>query len=199
MIKAFLFDYGGVMTDGGRGTELTDRLGLALGIPPQKAYEFLGPVWDKYSRGTISEASLWAHIEQASGQRVALANRNIWNTWEHMTPLPSMLALVSQLKQAGYPVGLLSNIVPNTKRAIEANGGYDLFDFAVLSCELGTAKPDADIYKLALAKLPGVQPGEVLFTDDQERFLVPAAAMGIQTLLAESPEQVIAAIHGLVA
>lgn len=197
MIRAFLFDNGGVMTDGGRGTELTDRLGEVLGVTGDEAYTYLGPVWTQYSCGAITEPALWAYIEQASGQSVPLAKRAIWNTWKDMHLYPEMVALVQELRNAGYPVGLLSNVIPNTAREIRTHGGYELFDFAVLSCEVGVAKPDPKIYELALAKLPGIMPSQVAFIDDQERCLVPARALAMHTILAQMPSQVIAEVHAL--
>ena len=191
MIKAVLFDYGGVMTAGGVGIELTDRLGEALGVTAQQAYTLIGPAWSKYSRGSISEAQLWEMVEAAHGKPIQVSKRAIWNTWEeHMQPLPEMLALIKKLHGAGYGVGLLSNVIPNTAADIREHGGYDAFDFLVLSCEAGYAKPDEEIYKLALEKFPGIRPEEVVFIDDQERFLIPAKELGMQTILARSPAQI---------
>ena len=54
-----------------------------------------------------------------------------------MIPIPEMTDLVLQLKANGYKAGLLSNVIPNTERVIRANGGYDIFDFLVLLCQVG--------------------------------------------------------------
>ncbi|HMH70396.1 MAG TPA: HAD-IA family hydrolase, partial [Candidatus Saccharimonadales bacterium] len=76
-------------------------------------------------------------------------------------------------------------------------GGYDRFDFHVKSCEVGYAKPELEIYEIAMKHLKGLKPEEVVFTDDRERFLVPARAMGMQAILATSSHQVIRDIHRL--
>jgi len=75
---------------------------------------------------------------------------------------------------------------------------YDEFDFTILSAEVGVGKPDVEIYQLALAKLPNVQPSEVVFVDDQEAFLEPAKSLGIVTVHAQSTEQVITEVTQLV-
>lgn len=191
MIKTLLFDYGGVITKGGGGFELSERLGYALGISQDDAHALLGPVWDDYAKGKISEGQLWKTIEQRYGRPIPLDKRAIWNTWEaHMQPLPEMLALIKSLQDKQYIVGLLSNVIPNTAADIREHGGYDVFDFRILSCETGFAKPDIEIYKLALHKLPGIDPSEIIFVDDQERCLIPARELGIQTILAKNAKQI---------
>src|SRR6266496_825229 len=191
MVKAFLFDYGGVVTEGGGGFELSERLGKALGITRDEAYALLGPVWDIYARGKITEDKLWAVIEKAYGQPIHVSKRKIWNMWEeHMQPLPEMLDLIKSLQAKGYTVGLLSNVIPNTAADIRQHGGYAAFNFLVLSYEVGYAKPEVEIYQLALNKLPNIPPNEVVFVDDQERCLVPARELGIKTILAKNPKQI---------
>lgn len=197
MIKAFLFDYGGVMTNGGRGDELSARLAKVIHTTTDQASEILWSACDKYIRGTISEAELWQSIESESGVAIAPENRNIWNSQKIMQPLPQMIKLIGQLKLDGYVVGLLSNVIPNTKQLIQNNHGYDEFDFLVLSCEVGYAKPDPEIYALAMKRLHGLRPDEVVFLDDQERCLVPARELGMRTILVENPAQAIAAVTSL--
>jgi epoxide hydrolase-like predicted phosphatase len=200
MIKAILFDYGGVMTDGGGGSELSDRLGAGLGISSKAAFAMLGPVWNQYASGTITEDELWQAIEADYGKPIEPAERAIWNTWkDHMQPRAEMVELVKGLQAQGYTVGLLSNVIPNTAADIRANGGYDAFDFLVLSCEAGYSKPAREIYECALEQLQGFKPEEVLFIDDQERFLVPARALGMHTILAQNATQIAAEVKKLLA
>ena len=197
MIKAFLFDYGGVMTRSGKFGEMDDRLGSVLGIRPENAHKFLSPVWEKYIRGKIKEAELWSYIEAQSGQHISVGKRDLWNIWETTQLLPQMTELVAELKRKGYPVGLLSNAIPNTVRERREHNGYAGFDFLVLSCEVGYAKPDPEIYALAMEKFGGTLASEVVFLDDQERCLVPARELGMQTILVKDPAQAISEVRSL--
>lgn len=198
MIKAFLFDNGGVITAGGAGNELSERLSKNLGIDSGKAFELLSPVWNQYSRGKITETELWRNVEKNYGKPISELQRDIWNKWENMRPLPEMMDLVLQLKADGYKVGLLSNVIPNTERVIRANGGYDNFDFLVLSCEVGFSKPDPEIYEIVMEHLDGIKPEEVIFLDDQERCLVPARQLGMKTILVRRPDQAIADLRKII-
>lgn len=190
MIKAFLFDWGGVMSVGGKGGELDARLGAALHINAEAAWQLLRLVWEDFSKGTIDEPELWRRIEKAHGQSIAPSQRNIWNKWEDTSLLLEMDALVARLRGEGYKVGLVSNTIPVTAADIRNHGGYAIFDFSILSCEVGCAKPDSAIYWLAMAQLPGIEPSETVFVDDQERCLAPARELGMYTIQSQNAAQV---------
>jgi putative hydrolase of the HAD superfamily len=51
-------------------------------------------------------------------------------------------------------------------------------------------KPELKIYRLTLKKLK-VKPEECIFIDDKEKNLKPAKKLGIKTVLAKNPKQVI--------
>jgi putative hydrolase of the HAD superfamily len=197
MIKAFLFDYGGVVTAGGNGVELPARLAKILAVTYDEAFQLLHPAWDDYCRGKLSDPEFWDALQQKLGSPIPSEKRHIANKWEIMQPIPEMLELIKDLKSKGYRVGLLSNTIPATAEDIRKHGGYDLFDFTVLSYETGYTKPDPEIYQIAMDNLPGIEPSEVVFLDDQEKCLPPAQALGIQTIFVENPVQAIAAVHAL--
>lgn len=198
MIKAALFDYGGVISPGGRGTEITDRIAENLDVSSERAFELLDIGWTLYANGKISEGDFWTMLEEAYGQKIPTTKRDIWNEWQAMAPRPEMLEFVRKLRQQGLTVGILSNVIPFTMNQIREHGVYDAFDFAVLSAEVGVSKPDEAIYKAALAKLPQLQPPEVVYVDDQELFLEPAKKLGMNVVHGQSSEQIIADITDMV-
>lgn len=179
------------MSNGGRGGELDARLSKNLNISLVEAQDLLKLVWNDYVKGDINEDELWQKIEAAYGKPTTIEQRNIWNKWEHTSLLPQMRNLVDRLKKSDYKVGLVSNTILNTASEIRFHGGYDIFDFVVLSCEVKTAKPSKAIYQLAMGNLSLIRPNEVVFIDDQDRCLIPARELGMATVLAISPEQVI--------
>jgi HAD superfamily hydrolase (TIGR01509 family) len=63
-----------------------------------------------------------------------------------------------------------------------------LFDDVISSAEIGLAKPDPAIYRLALERLR-VQAGEAIFVDDLARNTEAAESIGLPSLVFESPEQ----------
>lgn len=199
MIKAVLFDYGGVIADDALGEKLTERLAKSLGTDRAVAWGMLEPLWHQLTRGKITEQQVWGALEKQYGKPIPADMRNIWNRWDLMPRFPEMLEFVNALKASGVITGILSTTVAPTVADIRAHGGFDLFDPVILSCEVGFAKPDPEIYALAMRLLPGVSPEEVIFLDDRETSLPPARALGMHTVHVENPAQAIAATKVLLA
>jgi len=85
---------------------------------------------------------------------------------------------------------LLSNTNPIHISMIRAN--YPLlkhFHHAVLSHEVGAAKPSPEIYQEAIRRA-GCEPGECFFTDDIQLFVDAARQLGIQAVQFQSASQI---------
>lgn len=197
MIKAILFDYGGVITHGGTPGMLSNNLATKLNIPNDRAAALLEYGFDKIKRGLITEDEFWHILEKAYGAPIPLESRDIWMKKEDVIPISEVVALCQSLRRHGVKTGILSNVEPVVVGRIREIGGYTDFAPLILSCEAGYAKPDIEIYEIALRKLDGLSPEETLFIDDQERLLAPARQLGMQTLHAVGPEQLIADIRHL--
>jgi HAD superfamily hydrolase (TIGR01662 family) len=86
-----------------------------------------------------------------------------------ITVEPEVLATLERLRQAGYPMGLVSNITlrPDLMRAdLERMGVGRYLDATVFSSEVGVRKPDPRIFQEALERL-GVEPAETVFVGDR--------------------------------
>lgn len=197
MAKAIIFDYGGVITSGGGGNEPAERLASHLHISVERAKGLFYQNWSRFITGEMNEDEYWHEVEANYGESIPAQHRNIWNTWEDMSPRPEVIAYIQRLKSRGYLVGLLSNTIPITESIIREQGGYDLFEPCLLSCELGYAKPDRAIYDELLRQLTDVEPSEIVFVDDQQRCLDPAKSLGIKTVLAKNAMQIIHDVDAL--
>jgi HAD superfamily hydrolase (TIGR01509 family) len=198
MIKAFLFDYDGVITAGVKDNVPATRLANNLGIPIEKTSEWIISIWDGFSTGKLTEQEAWQKIEEQHGQPISLEQRDIWYTWEELQPLPEMLELVRMLKARGYTIGLLSNVLPVTAQLIRQNGGYDEFDFLVLSCEVGARKPASLVYETALANLEGIEPEEVVYLDDREPLAIAASKLGVRGIYVTDHDEAIKDVQQLI-
>ena len=199
MIKAFLFDYDGVMTKLTPDINHALQISQLLDIPENEAQKLFDYFWPNYLRGKMTDDQIWEYMHSQTGKLVPKDKRNIWKRWDQLYPLPAMLELVASLRQGGYTVGLLTNVTPTTASEIQQNGGYDGFDFVIRSYEVGFAKPDPGMFKLALNHLPGIRPGEVVFIDDRAPLLPAAQALGLQTIHATDEQTTIAAIKQIIA
>jgi FMN phosphatase YigB (HAD superfamily) len=99
------------------------------------------------------------------------------------TPIASMWAVVAQLYQAGYRLGILSNTCEGHWK--HCLGRYNLLRafFAVhaLSFEIGALKPDAAIFCKAV-ELAGCRPEEVFYVDDIAGHVAGARAVGFDAV-----------------
>ena len=88
---------------------------------------------------------------------------------------------LEELRAAGVRTAFVSNCADNTRPMLDELGLSALVDELVLSCEVGSAKPDAGIFRAALDRL-GVPAGRAVLVDDQEGYCAGARELGIATV-----------------
>ena len=198
MIKAFLFDYDGVITSGVKDDIPATRLARNLGVNFEQASEWIVSIWDGFSTGKLSEQKAWQKIEEQYGMPITNEQRDIWYAWDELKPLEEMVELVQLVKSKGYHVGLLSNVLPVSARLIREHGGYEGFDFLTLSCEVGARKPDSKVYETALANLQGIKPEEIVFLDDRESCTTAASQLGMIAIQVNDHKKAIEQVHTIV-
>jgi len=91
------------------------------------------------------------------------------------------IPFLKALRSSGIKVAIVSNCSEHTRDLLDALGVTELADTLVLSCEVGAAKPSAEIFTCALDRL-GVTAPSALFVDDQPSFCAGGAALGIGTV-----------------
>ena len=107
---------------------------------------------------------------------------------------PAMPALVTELRDLGVRVGLLSNSWGNSYPRAELAA---LFDDIVISGEVGLRKPNPGIYQLSLERL-GVAAERTVFIDDADPNIDGALALGLGGVLHTDPASTRTALAGLV-
>ncbi|HEY8120828.1 MAG TPA: HAD family hydrolase [Myxococcota bacterium] len=90
---------------------------------------------------------------------------------------------LAALRARGLHLGVVSNIDDDQFRAIWARLGIaELFDATTTSEEARSCKPDPGIYRVALAKAPGVAARDVLFVGDSPQHdFAGAKPLGMRT------------------
>ena len=104
--------------------------------------------------------------------------------WLHVP----LVAIVGRLHAAGYRLGVLSNTNREHWRFVTDRFSYltTMFHVHALSFNIGVMKPAAKIYEDA-AKLAGVDPAEVFFTDDRLENIEGAKAAGFDAVQFTTP------------
>lgn len=183
MIKAVIFDWGGVVAPnphGGWLNLLADMLTVTIDeiLPHWHAAGY-----EAFSKGIIDETTFWAQFEQSLGKPLPNEKERIWIEGTALQPWPQVLSLINNLQEKGSINAVLSNVVRPVSMMLQQAGLYDQFDCVVLSDQVGLVKPDTTIYQLTLDKL-GLKAEECLYIDDLAKNLIPAANLGMVTILA---------------
>ena len=196
MFKAAIFDYEGVIQ-----VPVADMKEIArnLGIPEIQFNQIVSPHLEDMRRGQVTEEVFWQRLCRDLGRPVSIEGRVLWrNSFKKGFRLyPEILTMIQQLKEKGLKLAVVSNTVKPRVDIIKGKQGYDGFDVVILSCEAGMLKPDPEIYMLALKKLD-VKPEECLYIDSIVENLQPARRLGIRSIVAKSPGQVVTEVMALV-
>jgi HAD superfamily hydrolase (TIGR01509 family) len=98
---------------------------------------------------------------------------------ENVTVFPEMLRLIEELKQRGFPLAVASGSTRQIiDRMLGAFGLWKYFDATVSADEIGSGKPEPDVF-LETARLLGVAPSDCLVLEDAAPGIEAAHAAGM--------------------
>ncbi len=201
-VRALMFDFGGVlyMPPDLRYLQRWEKL---LGLKNDGIFkEFLGPSGEsefahKVWTGEISEVDLLKNVGlrwRLSPWLVRFLRTRSFSKKRFNQP---MADFVRSLRPR-YLTAILSNAGDLDRQVFnEAYGIEDLVDKVIISAEVGLAKPDPRIFKLAL-DLFSLQPAETIFVDDLLVNVEAAEKVGIRAIQFHSNEQVFAEVRGMI-
>lgn len=97
-------------------------------------------------------------------------------------PYPCTKAVLEYLTAKGYRLGVIANQSAGTKERLLSWGLLQYFDVVLSSAEEGASKPDAEIFRRALA-LAECSPEDAAMVGDRlDNDIVPAAKLGMKTV-----------------
>jgi len=152
------------------------------------------PLWheteEARSKGkmTFEEALLWigerTHYDHPERIREAVEKRHAFKKESLQKVEYRIVAMLRELKERGYKVGLISNCFPEEAEVIRESVMVSFFDVMMLSCEQGVQKPEREIFERCLAEL-SVAPEDCLYVGDGGSLeLETARSFGMKTLQA---------------
>jgi putative hydrolase of the HAD superfamily len=92
-----------------------------------------------------------------------------------------LVNLIRDLRDRTYPIALLSNETSELNDRLRLLKLEDLFDYVLISAEIGVMKPDPTAYRVALQAL-SVAPQEAVFIDDMLANVRGAQSLGLHTI-----------------
>ena len=106
--------------------------------------------------------------------------RPAWRT-ELETLYPQTKEILEQLGQE-YKLGIIANQLPGLEERLKDFGILDYFDAIFSSADLGLAKPDPAIFRLALQKTNCLPHQAIMIGDRLDNDIVPAKRIGMKTI-----------------
>jgi putative hydrolase of the HAD superfamily len=191
--KALLLDFGSVIQKSFFETRSALERLLKL---PSGSLKWAGPfdptgdpLWQQVLSSEISERDYWGRRAQEVGRMVGqnwairefCLKHNELST--EVTLRPQVLALISDVKNAGLKFGILTNELElfHGENWLETMPFADQVDAVVDATRTKILKPDPRAYALALESL-ALAADEVVFIDDQPRNVSGGEAVGITSL-----------------
>lgn len=190
MIKAIIFDWGGVLVDDPKDG-LIEYCANSLNLDASVLKNVFSPYEESFQKGKISEEELWSKI----CSELNVEKPHIKSLWKEaarhvLKDKPQIYNLVQLLKKEGYKIGFLSNTEPPLMEYFFENKYEKYFDIITFSCAENTVKPEEKIYNLTSKKLK-VNSDECIFIDDKIENINGARRVGMKGIQFKTPEHLV--------
>ncbi len=192
MIKAIIFDVGGVITKNVGGFKI---LAEQLNID----YDLIVKIWNENNakldthKMTTEEFLNIVKTKSKIKSDIIGAWKNIYYNFIECDA--DVLKIIEKLK-AKYRLAIISNATEFHSKLKLEKGVYSHFDVVVLSYQVGLAKPQKEIFEHALNKLK-LNAGECIFIDDKIENIAAAKSLGFKAIHFKDAEQLASELKGL--
>ncbi|MBT3298444.1 HAD family phosphatase [archaeon] len=176
MIKAIIFDIGGILYTGKR-EDFYNKLQTLLNIEDNKLTNLIEKHFDNLLLGKKSFFDL-ADDLKISKKDFRTKAKKAW--LEVFIVKEEMINLINKLRKK-YTIACLSNAVDFDVMMDKETKVVNLFDVYINSCDTKSRKPEKKIYQITLDQL-NIKAEECIFIDDREKYLPTARKMGIKVI-----------------
>ncbi len=196
-IRCIIFDMGKVLVHFSH-----DRMFAAMGeVCGATGHQIREWLWDsgwqqKLETGQVTAEEVRDELSRQAGRPIELeallrAGADIFTLNEPLLPV------LDALKEAGFRMVVLSNTsVPHVEWIRRKWDVLQRFDTEVLSCKVGTLKPNVAIYEAALA-VARCEPQECFFTDDIADNVEAARSCGMRGEVFEGVDSLVNHLEAL--
>jgi len=202
MIRAVLFDVGGVIT--ASPFDAFNRYEMELGIPKGSISGVIrqnagANAWARYERGELDLDAFALQFEAEALRAGLTLDARACAKIIRGGIRSEMVDAIRSVRAHGLLVGLLTNDFPGgpavgaNGRSLDLGGAIIEVDAILESSRLGYRKPERRFYELGCEAL-AVAPQEAVFLDDLGTNLKPAREMGMTTIKVEDPERALEAL-----
>jgi putative hydrolase of the HAD superfamily len=181
MIKAVIFDFGGVLAEEGFKDGLK-AIGKENGLDPEDFFQTAEKLIYQtgYVTGMCREHLFWSALREKAGitgsdeeLREAILQRFIVR--------PEMIQEVEKIKSSGLITAILSDQTNWLDEINEMSPFYTHFNFLFNSFRMKKSKRDPSIFR-EVCSIIGVTPAETLFVDDNGENIKRALSEGLKAI-----------------
>ena len=166
---------------------LRNELSALAGISPETWQVEYARIGAQVSDGRLSKAEAFGQILKAAdregrpGLVAELVRQDTELLLANARLFDDTIPFLRGLRDRGIKIAIVSNCSDNTRPLLVKHGMDALADTLVLSCEVRSAKPAAEIFRCALDRL-GVAAEAAVFVDDQAGYCAGSVAAGIRAV-----------------
>jgi len=180
VIKAIVFDYGGVLSTEASLRSFGAIYATKFGKNPEDFNKLIIENWTHARVNNINSKLFWKNLANFIGIGPNLLRKDFMDFFWFRE---EVFELVKKLKKNRYKLGLLSNQIEDWLEEIIENHKFNqTFNVIVTSYKSKITKPDVSIFREIVEKL-NVKPTECIYIDDMEKNIPPAKQLGMNTIL----------------
>lgn len=186
--KIIVFDFSGVIAKTDK-PELARFIAGSLNISQEEALQALAQFKIHAAQGG-TQPDFWAAYVRSKGSQLppCWLDQLYEAQLKAVKEIPGMVDIVKNLQKQGFQTALLSNVKEHHAKVKRQLGYYNYFHPILLSYEIGASKPDPKAFKILLERL-NTSSDQLLFIDNKLANVEAAQAMGIDSILFTSTEQ----------
>lgn len=187
MIKAIIFDIGGVVTSPATFHPFARKYAKALGLKETGIYDILQKYWKLWELEKINEKEFFESVArdlkmEGHGEKI---REDLYNIAK---PCKGIHLLINKLRK-GYKIFALTNHAREFFEFLDSRQDIEnKFEKVFKSYETGFAKPDPKFFKYMLDRI-GMKPEECVFIDDSEKNVKAAGMLGFKAILHKNLKQ----------
>ena len=181
MINTIFFDIGGVLLNIHPERTIKYLSNLTNLSEDQIEKAFPEDAHHKYERGEIPGSEFYEAVKHSLPISNDLTKEQFWNAWGMLVGEETDVVKTMNTLTSKYPVWLLSNTNPYHILEEERFKLFDKITGGIYSFEVGSRKPEEDIYIKAL-KIAGTTASESLFVDDLIENIEMARRLGMNAI-----------------
>ena len=185
MIKAVIFDFGGVILN--MKPLLTQTKKIFQMSDDVKLWETINIEAIPLCKGKITLLQCFINVAKKLKKDISYKNlKELWiKDYGKFTSIDNNMKKIVALLKKNYKLAIISNTIKEhtkvNKKLVERFKLLKLFDTVIYSHKVGLTKDEKDIFLLATKNLK-VKPEECVFIDDIKKFLKVAKGLGMKTI-----------------